>query len=123
MISGCTREARSPQPGSTGLLASNGPIREAHYLDLRQSMRNGGGPACLRLRVVLDDAERAALGASVILDEPKLQALETVVRRRYRDRLTAADLADPNLLDESRAALDEIGQVLKLGPVHDFQRI
>src|SRR5262249_30232618 len=62
------------------VLASNGPIREAHYLDLRQSMRNGGGPACLRLRVVLTDAERAALGASVILDEAKLQVLEAIVR-------------------------------------------
>jgi succinylarginine dihydrolase len=47
--------------------------------------------------------------------------LEDIVRRRYRDRLTAADLADPSLLEESRAALDEIGQVLKLGSVHDFQ--
>ncbi len=104
------------------VLASNGPIREAHYLDLRQSMRNGGGPACLRLRVVLTDEELKALGASVILDEGKVAALEDIVRRNYRDKLIVADLADPGLLDESRKALDEIGQVLKLGPVHDFQR-
>lgn len=103
------------------VLASNGPIREAHYLDLRQSMRNGGGPACLRLRVVLTQAEIAALGASVVLDEEGVAALEDIVRRRYRDRLAMSDLADPALLDESRTAIDEIGQVLKLGPVHDFQ--
>jgi succinylarginine dihydrolase len=103
------------------VLGTNGPIREAHYLDLRQSMRNGGGPACLRLRVVLTEDEVKALGAGVIVDEPKISLLEDIVRRRYRDRLTAADLADPSLLEESRAALDEIGQVLKLGSVHDFQ--
>ncbi len=95
------------------VLGTNGPIREAHYLDLRQSMRNGGGPACLRLRVVLTPPELAALGAGVILNEGKIAALEEIVRRRYRDRLAVADLADPKLLDESRAALDEIGQVLR----------
>lgn len=104
-------------------LATNGPIREAHYLDLRQSMRNGGGPACLRLRVVLTQDEIGTLGAGVILDDAKISALEAVIKRRYRDRLAIADLADPALLDESRAALDEIGQVLGLGSVHDFQRI
>lgn len=105
------------------VLASNGPIREAHYLDLRQSMRNGGGPACLRLRVVLTGEELAALGGRALLDDARLTALEVIVRRRYRDRLEIADLADPKLLDESRTALDEIGQVLGLGAVHDFQRV
>jgi len=105
------------------VLATNGPIREAHYLDLRQSMRNGGGPACLRLRVVLTDSELAGLGSRSILDEPRVTALEEIVRRHYRDRLALADLADPALLNESRTALDEIGQVLGLGAVHDFQRV
>jgi succinylarginine dihydrolase len=103
------------------VLGANGPVREAYYLDLRQSMRNGGGPACLRLRVVLTSDEIKALSASVILDETKIASLEDIVRRRYRDRLAIADLADPALLEESRTALDEFGQALKLGPVHDFQ--
>lgn len=105
------------------VLATNGPIREAHYLDLRQSMRNGGGPACLRLRVVLSDDELAGLGAQVVLDAARVAALEDIVRRHYRDRLALTDLADPALLNESRTALDEIGQVLGLGAVHDFQRV
>lgn len=105
------------------VLATNGPIREAHYFDLRQSMRNGGGPACLRLRVVLTDDERAALGNRGLVDEARIDALEAIIRRHYRDRLAPADLADPLLLDEGHAALDAIGHVLNLGPVHDFQRI
>lgn len=105
------------------ILTSNGPIREAHYLDLRQSMRNGGGPACLRLRVVLTADELAALGGRGLVDEARVSALEGIVKQRYRDRLAVADLADPALLDESRTALDEIGQVLGVGSVHDFQRI
>lgn len=104
------------------LLASGGPITQAEYLDVRQSMRNGGGPACLRLRVVLTDAERAALGARVLLDEARLAALEAWVRRHYRDRLTADDLGDPALLRDCREALDALTQLLGLGSVYDFQR-
>lgn len=104
------------------ILTGGGPVRSAHFLDLRQSMRNGGGPACLRLRVVLTEDELAALGAGVILDDRKISDLEKIVRRHYRDRLTSADLADPALLEESRVALEEIGHVLGLPAVHDFQK-
>jgi succinylarginine dihydrolase len=104
------------------LLAQNGPIAEVIVFDLRQSMRNGGGPACLRLRVVLTAAERAAVGARVFADAALLDALDAWVRRHYRDRLAAGDLADPALLDESRRALDELSTLLRLGSVYDFQR-
>lgn len=105
------------------LLAEDNPIAEAVHVDLRQSMRNGGGPACLRLRIVLTTEERAAMHSGVMLDEGKVAALEAVVRRRYRDSLAPADLADPALLAESRAALDEISAILDLGSVYEFQRI
>lgn len=104
------------------LLADGGPVGEAVYFDVRQSMRNGGGPACLRLRVVLDEAEQAALGAQVLLDAARIDALESWVRKHYRDRLRPADLGDPALLDEGRTALDELTGLLDLGPVYDFQR-
>jgi succinylarginine dihydrolase len=90
------------------------PIREVLSFDLRQSMRNGGGPACLRLRVVLSDAQLAALRGRVILDRSLHADLAAWVRRHYRDRLTAADLADPLLLHEVRGALRELEQVLDL---------
>ncbi len=98
------------------------PINAVQVFDLRQSMHNGGGPACLRLRVVLTEAERAAVNAQSWITPEKADALEAWVRRHYRDRLVFADLADPALLDENRSALDRLTQLLNLGSIYDFQR-
>jgi succinylarginine dihydrolase len=103
------------------LTTGDGPIRELRAFDLRQSMRNGGGPACLRLRVVMSDAERAAVAANVWLDDELHAALTAWVSRHYRDRLTPGDLADPALLDEGRQALDELSGLLRIGSVYPFQ--
>jgi succinylarginine dihydrolase len=105
------------------LTSGDGPIRELRAFDLRQSMRNGGGPACLRLRVVLTEEERAAIGANVWLDDTLHAALTAWVTRHYRDRLTPDDLADPALLDEGRRALDELSALLRLGNIYPFQRL
>jgi succinylarginine dihydrolase len=102
--------------------AAGSPVRAVHYLDVRQSMHNGGGPACLRLRVPLTGDELAALGANVVLTDALLDALGAWVDRHYRDRLVAADLADPALARESMRALDELTQLLGLGSVYDYQR-
>jgi succinylarginine dihydrolase len=104
------------------LLASGGAIREVVTFDLRQSMRNGGGPACLRLRVPLTAEERSRIAANVFLDEALADALDGWVRRHYRDRLAPGDLADPSLLEETRRALDELSQLLRIGSVYPFQR-
>jgi succinylarginine dihydrolase len=104
------------------VVASGGPVREVHYIDVRQSMHNGGGPACLRLRVPLEAAEEAAIAANVFLDDALLGALGGWIERHYRDRLVPADLADPRLAREGMAALDELTQLLRLGAIYDFQR-
>ncbi|MGB3456143.1 MAG: N-succinylarginine dihydrolase [Litorimonas sp.] len=103
-------------------LIEDGLIRDAHYLDLRQSMSNGGGPACLRLRVVMSDDARAAVHPGVTMDKAKLDALRRVVSEHYRDRLTLDDIADPAFLKESRAALDAITVALDLPGLYDFQK-
>jgi len=106
-----------------GLASSNGPIGRVDYVDVRQSMRNGGGPACLRLRVVLTDAELAAANARQRLTPSLYAALADWITRRYRDRLAPDELADPLLLRESREALDELSQILDLGgDFYPFQR-
>lgn len=103
------------------VVASGVGVTRIHYLDLRQSMHNGGGPACLRLRVPMSDDEMTSLSARVLVDEPLLSALEGWVDTHYRDRMTAADLADPLLWRQVATALDELTQLLGLGPVYPFQ--
>ncbi|WP_305857576.1 N-succinylarginine dihydrolase [Balneatrix alpica] len=98
------------------------PVKEVKVFNLTQSMSNGGGPACLRLRVVLNEQEKAAVNPSVWMNDQLFATLNTWVDKHYRDRLTEADLADPKLLIESRTALDELTRILNLGSVYPFQR-
>lgn len=103
------------------LLAQDNPISELNVFDLRESMSNGGGPACLRLRVVLTEAEQRAVNPAVMMNDALFHALDAWVDRYYRDRLQQSDLADPLLLRESREALDSLTQLLRLGSVYPFQ--
>ncbi|OPX57130.1 succinylarginine dihydrolase [Oceanospirillum multiglobuliferum] len=105
----------------TELRDGSSPIDDLQVFDLKQSMCNGGGPACLRLRVVLNDAELQAFNQSTRMSETLFKSLNNWVERHYRDRLTEADLADPQLLIESRTALDELTRILNLGSVYPFQ--
>ncbi|WP_420476305.1 N-succinylarginine dihydrolase [Noviherbaspirillum sp. ST9] len=105
-----------------GLVASGGPIDELISFDLRQSMRNGGGPACLRLRVVLTDAEAAAMHQGVIMTDALYTGLVDWVGRHYRDRLAPSDLADPALAVEVQTALDDLTTILGLPGLYDFQK-
>ncbi|PML83186.1 N-succinylarginine dihydrolase [Vibrio breoganii] len=104
------------------LIASKQGIDELLCFDLKQSMQNGGGPACLRLRVVLSPKEQAAMNQSVIMNDSLFATLNQWVDAHYRDSISAQDLVDPALLTESQSALDELTQILKLGSVYDFQK-
>jgi succinylarginine dihydrolase len=97
------------------------PLSDVRAVSVRQSMRNGGGPACLRLRVPLDGAGLAAVHPGVMIDDELLARLTAWVERHYRDRLHPQDLADPRLLVESRTALDELSGILALGAIYPFQ--
>ncbi len=104
------------------LLAGDNPIADLRVFDLRESMANGGGPACLRLRVVLTAEEYRAVNPHVLMNDTLFATLNDWVDRYYRDRLTQADLADPQLLREGRDALDRLTQILQLGSVYPFQQ-
>lgn len=103
------------------LMASGGTINELISFDLRQSMRNGGGPACLRLRVALTEAEAAAMHQGVVMTEALYGQLVAWVEKHYRDRLAPADLADPSLAVEIHAALDELTVILGLPDLYGFR--
>jgi succinylarginine dihydrolase len=120
---GETRDTPRAKAAVDRAIASNGPIGRVEYVDVRQSMRNGGGPACLRLRVVLTDAELAATNPAQRFDATLHDRLTAWANSHYRDRLRPADLADPQLLVESRQALDALTGILDLGTgFYPFQR-
>ena len=83
------------------MLAGNGPIRRVLPVDLRQSMANGGGPACLRLRVV---ADRDAIDPRFLLDPARIDLLSGVVARHWPEQIDPADLGRASLAQAVRAA-------------------
>lgn len=103
---------------------ADSPIGAADYVEVRESMRNGGGPACLRLRIVMTDEERAAAAQGFFLTNELADELEAWVRTHYRENLEPADLRDPALIDETRRALDALTRILPLGSdFYPFQRV
>jgi succinylarginine dihydrolase len=103
-----------------GLVAGGGPVDELIDFDLRQSMRNGGGPACLRLRVALTESEAAAMHQGVIMTEALYARLAAWVETHYRDRLQPGDLADPQLAIECAVALEDLSRILDLPGLYDL---
>ena len=97
------------------------PVKTAVYLDVRESMRNGGGPACLRLRVPLDESGRAALHPGFLLDAARADWLHAWIERHYPDELRPSDLADPRLLRRTRDALDELSRWMGVPTLYPFQ--
>lgn len=94
------------------IVAGNNPITQAIVVDVRESMRNGGGPACLRLRVPVDAAVRGGIDPRFLLDERRWAALCDVVERYWPEAIDARDLADPALWQTTQAAHDALDAVL-----------
>jgi len=103
--------------------APHAAIGEAVFVDVRESMRNGGGPACLRLRIAVTTTEQTALSQGFLLTPALADQLEDWVSQHYRETLAPADLADPALVAETRTALDALTRLLPLGgDFYAFQR-
>lgn len=83
------------------LVAGNGPIRRLHFVEVRESMRNGGGPACLRLRVIADPA---TVDPRFLVDADRLDRLAAVVATHWPDAIGADDLGREALWAQCRAA-------------------
>lgn len=118
-------EARANAPARTFLeraLSEIPALAAVHYVDVNGSMKNGGGPACLRLRVLLSESERNAIQPRVFFDDDLYQLLKQWVEKHYRSTLSLDDLRDPQLVDETLRALDELTQILELGSVYPFQQ-
>lgn len=82
-------------------IAGNGPIRKLVPVDVRQSMANGGGPACLRLRVVADPV---TVDARFMADEAKLDRMAEVIAAHWPESIAPGQLGDPALVAHVQAA-------------------
>ena len=108
-------ECRDSEPVWTWLqamLAGNGPIGAVKVVDVRQSMANGGGPACLRLRVV---ANPATVDPRFMLNEARADAMEGVVAQYWPEQIDPADLGRDSLADTVRKARGALLDLLDLG--------
>lgn len=102
-----------------GRFLEEGVIDEVHYLGVRESMRNGGGPACLRLRVVMNPEQEQAIHSGIIVTDAKLAQLEKWILTYYRDRLSFNDLRDPQLLGELDRAYSALETLLGMPGLYD----
>jgi succinylarginine dihydrolase len=93
------------------LVAQGGPIRRLVPVDVRESMANGGGPACLRLRVVADPA---TVDPRFLADEGRIARIEQVVERHWPESIAPDDLSSPALWDDIRQARTALLQTLDL---------
>ena len=87
------------------MVAGNGPIRRLEVVDVRESMANGGGPACLRLRVVADPT---TVDPRFMVDEARLDLIAAIVAAHWPERIDGATIGDPTLIrriENARATL------------------
>ena len=118
-----TQENAATKTYCDKLVASNGPIGEVRYVDVRQSMRNGGGPACLRLRVTLTEKEWEQVNPGNKFSPALYQDLKSWIEKHYREKLAPEDIRDPAIMSESFDALDELTKIMNLGTdFYPFQR-
>lgn len=85
----------------TGLVAGNGPICHLDTVEVRESMANGGGPACLRLRVVADPG---TIDPRFLVDHATLDRCTSVIATYWPQQIDPADLARPELWGQCRSA-------------------
>ena len=97
-------------------LAGNGAIRRVEVVDVRQSMANGGGPACLRLRVVADPD---TIDPRFLVDEPKLDRLAALIGREWPESIDHRELGDPLLIAATEGARTALLKELGLAELSD----
>jgi succinylarginine dihydrolase len=93
-------------------VAGNGPIRRFELVDVRQSMANGGGPACLRLRVVADPAD---VDPRFMVDDSRLDWIADVIRRHWPEQIHHEELQQPALIADIERARAALFEALDLG--------
>ncbi len=108
----CQASSAVNQLINTLIANTSNPIQTVQYVPLKQSMQNGGGPACLRLRVPLTQIELENMHQGVLITDNLLSTLEAHIAKHYRTELSIDDLAGPMLVHEAIAAHDALLNIL-----------
>lgn len=108
------QETPSTNAYCKSLVAGNGPIGRVEFIDVRQSMRNGGGPACLRLRVVMTEYELEKVHQPCLINDSAIDTLAEIVSNTYRDRVVPSDLVDIEFARECWSAREQLLNALSL---------
>ncbi len=103
------------------IVGENKNIKKVRYINLEQSLHNGGGPACLRLRVTMNESEYSKMHNGVIFTNELHLKLRTWVNRYYVENLIYEDLLTPSYIKRCRDALSELTNILELGDIYPFQ--
>ena len=111
IVPGECRETASVWSWIERHVAGNGPIRRVEVVDVRQSMANGGGPACLRLRVVADPA---TVDSRFLVDEPKLDRIAAVIEQFWPAEIQIEELQHPGLIRDVELARTRLLETLDL---------
>ena len=90
------------------------PISEVIDFDLNESMQNGGGPACLRLRVVMNEGEFGDINQNLIFDEELYEKLKTLIEENYPDELKAEDLLETSMQTKINTCFDKYEEIFKV---------
>jgi succinylarginine dihydrolase len=96
-------------------VGANGPIHAAHFIDVRESMHNGGGPACLRLRVLMSQAAEHTVNPAHMLNERSADRLEALIAAYWPERLTPSDIASPHMWEAVWDARTRLAALLEEG--------
>ncbi|GGB31127.1 N-succinylarginine dihydrolase 1 [Sphingomonas metalli] len=96
--------------------AGNGPIRHVEVVDVRESMANGGGPACLRLRVVADPE---TVDPRFLVDARTLDRIAAVVEAQWPEAIRQDAIGDPALIRRIEAARLALLEALDLVELTD----
>lgn len=100
----------------TDMVAGNGPIRHLEVVDVRESMANGGGPACLRLRVVADPA---TIDPRFLVDDARLDRVAAVVSEHWPEAIPFDSIGDPAVIARIEAAHTTLLEALDLVGLFD----
>ncbi len=90
------------------LQADDNPISAVHYLDVRESMRNGGGPACLRLRIVMEDAMIGQIATPYLFSPQRYEVLKDCIERYYPTAIVPNDIYSKEMLHHVTLAHEQL---------------